>query len=90
MAKLPMIVPVSDLRQDASKVLDIVRSKNGPLVITQRGRAAAVLMSLEDYEAVERRVQLLDLLTQSEKEISQDQGASLESVMGDARSLLGN
>ncbi len=90
MAKLPMIVPVSDLRQDASRVLDIVRSKNGPLVITQRGRAAAVLMSLEDYEAVERRVQLLDLLTQSEKEISQDQGESIGSVMSDARSLLGS
>ena len=89
MTTLPTIVPVSDLRQDASKVLDIARSQNGPLVITQRGRAAAVLMSLEAYEAIEQRLRLLDLLTQSEKEIAQDAGDSMESVLADARSMLG-
>lgn len=90
MGKLPTIVPVSDLRQDASKVLDIVRAEKGPLVITQRGRAAAVLMSLAEYEEVERRIQLLDLFDQGEKEIAQGVGDSAETVMSTARALLGN
>jgi prevent-host-death family protein len=90
MGKLPIIVPVSDLRQDASKILDIVRTEQGPLVITQRGRAAAVLMSLAEYEAVERRIQLLDLLDQGEKEIAQGMGDSAEAVMSAARVLLGS
>ena len=45
MRKLPEIVPVSDLRQDAAKVLKRVRDSNEPLIITQRGRAAAVMIS---------------------------------------------
>lgn len=90
MSKLPTIVPVSDLRQDASKVLEIVRRNQGPLVITQRGRAAAVLMSLSEYGEVERRIALLDLLTQSESEIAKGVGESLDSVMSEAREMLGS
>lgn len=53
MAKVPAIVPVSDLRQDAAGVLKSVKSSNEPLFITQRGRATAVLMSLDAYERFE-------------------------------------
>ena len=89
MSRLPTIVPVSDLRQDASKVLDIVRAEKGPLIITQHGRAAAVLLSVPEYQEVERQLQLLALLTQGEKEIARADGERIETVMAAARSLLG-
>ncbi len=54
MRKLPEIIPVSDLRQDAAKVLKRVHDSNEPLIITQRGRAAAVMLSPEAYERSER------------------------------------
>jgi prevent-host-death family protein len=47
MGKLLNIIPVSDLRQGAAKVLKRVRDSKEPLVITQRGRAAAVMLSVE-------------------------------------------
>ncbi len=47
MAKVPAIVPVSDLRQDAARVLKNAKNSKEPLSITQRGRATAVLMSLD-------------------------------------------
>ena len=50
MAKLPDIIPVTDLRQDAASVLRHVRHSKQPVVITQRGRAAAVMLSTEAYE----------------------------------------
>ncbi|MFI5456233.1 MAG: type II toxin-antitoxin system Phd/YefM family antitoxin [Isosphaerales bacterium] len=50
MAKIPAIVPVSDLRQNSARVLKDVKKSKKPLVITQRGRATAVLMSL-DFES---------------------------------------
>jgi antitoxin (DNA-binding transcriptional repressor) of toxin-antitoxin stability system len=40
MARLPNIIPVSDLRQDAAKVLKRIEESREPVVITQRGRAA--------------------------------------------------
>jgi len=43
---VPAIVPVSDLRDAAADVLDRVRKSREPVVITQRGRAAAVMVSI--------------------------------------------
>jgi len=41
MSKVPDIMPVTDLRQDAAAAIKRVRTSGKPLVITQRGRAAA-------------------------------------------------
>src|SRR5271167_3247939 len=50
MAKTPSIIPVSDLRQDAARVLKKTRTSDEPVFITQRGRATAVLMSIDAFE----------------------------------------
>ena len=89
MAKLPNIVSISDLRQDAAKILKQVRDSREPLVITQRGRAAAVLVSVESYEAAERDKELLRLLARGEKEIEAGEGYDLETVLAEADALLG-
>jgi len=88
MAKVPKIVPVSDLRRDAAAVLKRLQSAEAPLVITQRGRATAVLVSLKAYEKSQDELELLRLLARGEKEIAQGKGYSLESVMKEAEFLL--
>ncbi len=88
MSKLLNIIPVTDLRQDAAAVLDRVRQNREPLVITQRGRAAAVLLSAEEYERVQHERELLRLLARGEKEIKKGKGYDLDSVFADADSLL--
>jgi prevent-host-death family protein len=70
MAKIPTIVPVSDLRQDAARVLNDAKRSKSPIVITQRGRATAVLMSLDAYERSEAERKILLLLARGEKEIA--------------------
>lgn len=54
MQKIPLIVPITDLRQDALAVLERLKDSAEPVVITQRGRAAAVLPSPEVYERSEK------------------------------------
>ncbi len=88
MAKIPDIMPVTDLRQDAAAALKRVRTSNQPLIITQRGRAAAVILSVEVYERGEHERQLLRLLARGEKEIAAGQGFDLNEVMGEADALL--
>jgi len=44
------IVPITDLQQKTKKYVDRVRSTGVPIIITQRGRAAAVLASAADFE----------------------------------------
>ena len=88
MAKVPAIIPITDLRQDAASVLQQVRDSKQPLVITQRGRAAAVMLSVEAYEQAERDRQLLLLLARGDKEIAAGKGHSLESVLAEADQIL--
>ena len=88
MAKLPEIVPITDLRQDSSAVLERVRASRQPLIITQRGRAAAVLLSVEEYERTENERQILMLLARGEKEIADGDGHDLEGVLAEADRLL--
>lgn len=44
------IIPITDLQQKTKKCIERVRETGVPLVITQRGRAAAVLVSAADFE----------------------------------------
>jgi len=88
MKKVPKIVPVTDLRQDAAKVLKRLRQSLDPLVITQRGRAAAILLSLDAYERSQREKELLLLLARGENEIAEGKGYTLDSVLKEADALL--
>ena len=88
MARLPHIIPVTDLRQDAASVLKQVSQSREPVVITQRGRAAAVLLSAEAYQRAESERQILRLLAQGEKEIAEGHGIDLDTVLAEADALL--
>ena len=88
MGKLLNIIPVSDLRQDAANVLKRLRKNPVPLVITQRGRAAAVLIGVEAYEKSERDKELLRLLLKGDKEIEIGKGYDLDTVLAESDLLL--
>lgn len=88
MRRVPDIMPVTDLRQDAAAALKRVRSSKQPLVITQRGRAAAVMLSIEVFEQAEHERQLLRLLARGEKEIAAGEGYDLDEVLVEADALL--
>jgi prevent-host-death family protein len=84
MARVPQIIPVSDLRQD---VADVLRARE-PVVITQRGRAAAVMLSVNQYERGEEERQILKALVRGEREIEAGKGYDLDSVLAEAEALL--
>ena len=46
------IQPVSDFRANASAMLQQVRESGRPLVLTQRGRGAAVLLDIASYQSL--------------------------------------
>ena len=88
MPKMPDMLPVTDLRQDAAAALKRVRASKQPVVITQRGRAAAVMLSVEAYEQAEHERQILRLLARGEREIRAGKGHDLENVLAEADRLL--
>jgi prevent-host-death family protein len=88
MSKVPDIVPISDLRQDAANVLGRVKKSRQPVVITQRGRAAAVMLSIDEYEKGEHEREILKLLVQGDREIAAGRGYDLDDVLADADRIL--
>lgn len=88
LAALPEIIPVTDLRQDAAAVVKRVQASDQPLVITQRGRAAAVMLSVRAYEKAANERELLLRLLESERDIAEGVGYSLEEVMAEADAYL--
>ena len=88
MSKLSNIIPVSDLRQDAAKILKQLNKSNDHFIITQRGRAAAVMIGVEAYEQSEHEKELLRLLAKGDREIELGEGYGLDTVFAEADALL--
>jgi prevent-host-death family protein len=88
MAKAPKIIPISDLRKNASDVVRGVSSSREPVFITQRGRAAAVMVSMEVYAASQHELDILRSLARGEKEIEAGVGYELDDVLKEADRFL--
>jgi prevent-host-death family protein len=88
MAKNPSQIPVSDLKQDASATLKRVRKSKRPLIVTQRGKPAAVLLSVDAYQKGEQERKILKLLALGEREIAVGKGYDLDDVLTEADALL--
>jgi prevent-host-death family protein len=88
MSRAPQIIPISDLRQDASGILKRMAASRDPLFITQRGRATAVLVSMQEYEHTQHELEILRLLARGEKEIEAGRGVDLKTVLAEADVLL--
>lgn len=88
MARVPQIIPVTDFRQDAAAALKRVKESPQPVVITQRGRPAAVMLSVEAYERSEQERHILRVLARGEREIAEGKGYDLHEVMAEADRFL--
>ncbi|MEO8380578.1 MAG: type II toxin-antitoxin system Phd/YefM family antitoxin [Acidobacteriota bacterium] len=78
------IKPVSEFRANAAGLIDQVRSSGRPLVLTQRGHSAAVLLDVIQYERLLGEIELLRDVREAEDQIAA--GAVLSN--GDAKTEL--
>ena len=78
------IIPITDLQRQAAQILGNL--DNEPVVITQRGRASAVLLSARRYAEIEEDLQTLDdlellqMVEESKSEIAYGKTVSHDDV----------
>lgn len=58
------ILPLSRFKARASEVLNIMNSDGRPVVITQNGEAAAVLLTPEEYDRLVYRASFIEAVEQ--------------------------
>jgi len=60
------IIPITDLQRQAGQIIGALSESDEPVIVTQRGRAAAVIISADRYEEIEDDLKRLDELELSE------------------------
>jgi len=90
MAKQPSVISLNALQQDASATFKRVRKSKRPLIVTRRGKPAAILLSVSAYKRSEEEREILKLLALGEREIAAGTGFDLDEVLAQADKLLAN
>ncbi len=63
------IIPLSEFRKNTAAIMKRVREQKRPIVLTQNGRSAAVLLDVAEYEAQWNDAQLLEGIERGEQDI---------------------
>jgi prevent-host-death family protein len=86
---MPVIKPISDLRNKANKISELVHSSNEPIFITKNGEGDMVVMSMAQYSSMERKIEIYSKLAAAQAQKADgDTGRSLGHVMKDLRKKL--
>ena len=64
------IQPVTEFRANAAQFIEQVQDTGQPVVLTQHGRSAAVLLDVESYEAMLDEIGLLRDVRLAEKQVA--------------------
>jgi len=86
---MPIIKPISDLRNKSNTISDIVHNTNEPVFITRNGEGDMVVMSMAQYGQLQLQVNLMEKLAAAQADYAKgDRGRSLNDVVVDLRSML--
>ncbi len=83
---MPVIKPISDLRNKANELSKLVHKTGEPIFITKNGEGDMVLMSLAQYGQLQKKLELYSKLAIAEEQhAAGDRGRSLSQVMQSLR-----
>lgn len=60
---------VTSLKRQATKILSELHLSKEPVLITQNGKPSAYLVDVDDYEFMQRRVEILEGIAKGEKAV---------------------
>ncbi len=78
---MPVIRPISDLRNKTQEISSICHESDEPVFITKNGEGDLVVMSLAAYERDQARLELYRLLDEAELDVrAGDRGVSVKTL----------
>ena len=83
---MPVIKPISDLRNKANQISDLAETMDGPIFITRNGEGDLVVMSMAHYSKLQFKLELFSKLAVAQSQrASGDRGRTVSQVMKDLR-----
>lgn len=74
------IKSLSEFRANTAACIQQVQESKRPVVITQHGKSAAVVLDVAEYEALLQRLELLEDIQAGERQIDAGRGISHQSA----------
>lgn len=83
---MPIIKPISDLRNKANRISELAHKSDEPIFITKNGEGDMVVMSMAQYSKIQLKLDLFSKLAVAQVQRAKgDKGRSLSAVMKDIR-----
>ena len=83
---MPVIKPISDLRNKANEISEIAHQYDEPIFITKNGEGDLVVMSMAHYSKLQMKLDLYSKLAVAQaQKAAGDKGRTLSEVMKDIR-----
>lgn len=79
---MPIIKPISDLRNKSNEISRLARNSDEPIFITKNGEGDLVVMSMPHYSRMKLKLDLIAKLSVAQNQkISGDKGKTIKEVM---------
>lgn len=86
---MPLIKPISDLRNRTKEISNLLHKSKEPIFITRNGEGDMVIMSVTQYDHLQLKLELFSKLASAQAQLaSGDRGRTLNQVMKDLRKRL--
>ncbi|MBR5636503.1 MAG: type II toxin-antitoxin system Phd/YefM family antitoxin [Pseudobutyrivibrio sp.] len=82
------IRPSADLRNHYSEISRRCREEKEAVIITVNGRGDTVSLSYEEYRRMKARMELLEILAESEEDVRNGRVAPISDTFDDLRNML--
>lgn len=83
---MPIIKPISDLRNKTNQISALIHKSNEPVFITKNGEGDMVVMSLAQYGQLQMKLDLYAKLAVAQAQVAaRKKGRNLSQVMRDLR-----
>ena len=84
------IVPLSDFKARASELLKRLAETGAPMVITQNGRAAGVLLSPTEFDVLTERARFVNAVAEGLDDAGSGKVVSHESLVAEVQARYGD
>lgn len=67
---MPAIRPITDLRNNSNEIAEFCKTTQEPVFITKNGIGELAVLSMEQYEYMQAKIELYSKLTEAEEDIA--------------------
>lgn len=82
------IRPSSDLRNHYNEISKLCRENDEAVIFTVNGRGDTVSIGYENYSKMKARLELLEMLSEAEEDVRNNNIASIKDTFNDLRKVL--